>query len=94
MSLHVRHAYGGWPDHAIDNFPAGLLEMHFFLFFAATAFAMLVAIPLWIVCVCIRSLRLTFHEHLLQVGTFIGTSALYVAVITYFPGMWLTWFLD
>ena len=93
VSLHVRYHYGGWPDHAIDNFPAGLLGIHYLFFLGSMIFAAVGAIPVWILCVCIRPLRLTVAEHFLQTLIFILAWGLHILVISG-AGKSLTWLLD
>jgi hypothetical protein len=93
ISLHVRYHYGGWPNQAIDNFPTALLRIHFLFFLGSIILAAVGAIPVWILCVSIPSLRLTIWEHLLEVVTFLVTWGLHILVISG-AGMSLTWFLD
>jgi len=94
MSLHVRLAYGHWPEHAIDHFPTVALKSHDVLFALSMAFAMFGAIPLWVVFLCFRRLRLSFLEHVLQVVLFLVGWFIHFFLDASPGGEWMTWCYD
>jgi len=94
MSLHVRVSFGKWPEHAVHHFSSVSLQVHQLVFVLSMFFAMFGAIPLWLLFLCFRSLRLKLPEHLLQVVSFVVGWSIHYFLYASPGGEWMTWCYD
>src|SRR5712671_6882761 len=94
MSLHVRASFGKWPQQSVHHFDSVSLQIHQLVFLLSTFFALFGAIPLWLLSLCFRSLRLLFRNHFLQVVLFIAGWSVHFFLYSSSGGEWMTWYFD
>ena len=96
LAMHTRFAVGYWPNQSVDNARSisFLYWLHTGVFLATTGFAVLVAIPVWLCCLFVPSLRLSIRTHAIQSLSYgIGWGLFFLLAVSA-PAQWITWFLD
>jgi len=95
MALHIRLSMGGWPNDALEikDMSPGL-ALHDFFFDVMFLFGGFAAVPLWLILLCFRPLRISARIHVIQAGIlFLGLFMLWGGMVN-LPPEWVTWFLD
>src|SRR5438094_849366 len=93
-ALHVRLAFGHWPMEAVDRSPTVLLGLHQFIFAVVFFFAVFAAIPIWLLLLFFRPLRLGAVSHIIQALVLaIGWVALFWGPMVVSP-TYVSWLLD
>jgi len=95
MALHVRLSMGRWPNDALEikDMSPGL-ALHDFVFAAMLLFGGFGAVPLWLILLCFRPLRISARTHVIQAGVLLlGTLTLWGGMMS-LPPECVTWFLD
>src|SRR5262245_53795785 len=94
MGLHVRLGLGHWPRPMWENYQTLPYRIHEGAFLIILLFTVFAAIPLWIVFLCIRRLRLSWRSHIAQVVVY-GLGWLVILVAgKHDPTPFTEWFLD
>jgi hypothetical protein len=94
MAVHVRLGLGHWPKPMVEDYRTLAYKIHDDMIGCVFLFGIYVALPLWLIFLCFRRLRLSLAVHLLQLLVFgCGWLAIYFAG-KYDPTTFSEWFLD
>ena len=95
FGVHIRFGLGHWPTPMFEDYHSTAFRIHEWLLIVCVWFAVLVAGPLWLVCLFVRSLRPAWPRSVLsQLVTCALGWLLIVAVLTFDPTTFSAWFLD
>jgi hypothetical protein len=94
LAAHVSIGLGHWPTPMWENYQTIAYTAHeqFFVWFAL--FTVYAAIPLWLLALCFRPLRISRRTHLLQAGAYAAGWGFIALYATWDPGRFTEWFLD
>ena len=93
-ALHVRLALGYWPMDAIDRSPTVSLDLHQFIFAVVFFFGIFAAVPIWLLLLCFRPLRLDMLSHLVQASVLVVGWLVLIWGPMMVPPKYIAWFLD
>ena len=94
MGLHIRLGLGHWPKPMVENYQTLAFRIHEGAFFVVMLFTVFAAVPLWVVFLCFRRLRLSWRAHAAQALTY-GLGWLVILVAGKLdPTTFTDWFLD
>ncbi len=90
----VRLALGHWPMEAVDHSPTVLLSLHQFLCSVACVLGVFAAIPVWLLLLCFRPVRLGFTSQVVQAVVLgVGWLVFFWGPMVVSP-KYLSWFFD
>jgi hypothetical protein len=95
MAVHVRLSLGHWPTDAIETKDMSLgLAFHEFIWIVMLFLGGFAAVPLWLILLFFRPLRISFQTHVVQALILALTSFILWGGLSLLPSHWVTWFID
>ena len=94
LALHVRMGLGHWPKPMIENYGTAAFDWHALTVIGFGVFTTYAAIPLGLLCLCFRPLRITRRTHLIQAGVFAAGWGVVWAYCAWDPQQFVAWYLD
>jgi hypothetical protein len=94
LAVHVRAGLGHWPAPMLENYDTPAFRVHGQVLGWVGFLTVLAAIPLWLLMLCFRPLRISLKTHLIQAGVYVAGWVLIYLYVAVDPGRFLEWFLD
>jgi hypothetical protein len=95
MALHIRLAFGDWPDHSINRFPDLLLRVHSWAFMVAMLFSFFIApIHLVVTGIHFREMGIRLPRCATYAVVYLAGAMVFILVMAYSPAWFVTWFID
>lgn len=94
MAFHIRLGLGHWPTPMTENYHTTAFRTHEHVLIAVLLFTVYAAVPLWVVCLCFRRLRLSRRAHVMKAAVYGLGWLLILLASKYDPTTFTEWFLD
>jgi magnesium-transporting ATPase (P-type) len=94
LAVHVRVGLGHWPTPMLEHYDTAAYRAHALALIWVIFFTVFAAIPLWLLMLCFRPLRISLKTHLIQAGVYVAGWVLIIMYGAVDPGRFLEWFFD
>lgn len=94
LAVHVRLGLGHWPEPMREDYVAPTFQVHMYLLYGTVICALYSVVPVWMLLLCARPLRLSFWTHAMQFAVYAAGWGLIGLFCALDPWRFFTWLAD
>lgn len=94
LAVHFRLGLGHWPVTMHEQYNTAAFDWHRRIVFWFGEFTIYAALPLFLLALCFRPLRISRQTHFVQAGVYLAGCGLVLAFMVWDPLGFIGWLLD